>query len=59
MLRLVRIALLVVMTFLTLGFVIGLAAPETGPVEKIALGLMVAGMALLAVPARRIGSVSS
>jgi hypothetical protein len=59
MLRLVRVALLVVMTFLALGFVIGVGAPETGPVEKVAFGLMIVGVVLLATPVRRIGSASS
>jgi hypothetical protein len=54
--RLVRIAFLVVITFLVLGAVIAFGRPETGVVEKIAL----AGVAALLISAssvvrRRLG----
>lgn len=55
MLRFLRFALLVVFTFLALGMVVGIAAPETGPVEKVALLAMLAGTLAAAVPVQRIG----
>jgi hypothetical protein len=58
MLRLVRLALLLVLTFLVLGMIVAVAAPETGPAEKAVLAVMVAGLFVLAVPVRRIGSQS-
>lgn len=41
-LRLVRIVLLVVLTFLVVSFIIAIARPETGVAEKIFLAVMVA-----------------
>jgi hypothetical protein len=55
MLRLLRFALLVVLAFLALGMVVAIATPETGPIEKIALGVMLAGVFVVAAPVRRIG----
>ena len=54
-LRLVRIALRVVMFFLILGLLVALAQPETGVMEKVALGLGVIALLSLARPVHRIG----
>ena len=48
MLRLLRIALQVVLFFLLLGAVVGLASPDTGVLEKAALAVVVAGLVWLA-----------
>jgi hypothetical protein len=55
-LRLVRFALLVVLTFIVLGFVVALGSPETGPSEKLVLFLAIVGLLAAGVPVRRIGS---
>jgi hypothetical protein len=57
LLRVVRIVLLVLMTFLTIGFVVALASRETGPIEKIVLAGLVFGVIAVSAPVRRIGSV--
>ena len=59
LLRVVRMVLLVVMTFLTIGLVVALARPETGPIEKIVLAVLVIGVIAASAPIRRIGSVHS
>ena len=51
--------LLVVMTFLTIGLVVALARPETGPIEKVVLAVVVIGVIAASAPIRRIGSVAS
>ena len=56
MLRLLRLAVLVVLSFLTIGLAIGLSRPETGPVEDIGLVVGVVALLALGVPARRIGT---
>ncbi|CAN5699279.1 MAG: hypothetical protein H0X61_12695 [Acidimicrobiia bacterium] len=56
MLRLLRIAILVVMTFVVLSFVAAVWRPETGPIEKTVLVVMTFGLFLLAVPVRKIGA---
>ena len=56
-LHVVRIALLVLMTFLTIGLVVALASRETGPIEKIVLAVFVIGVIAASAPVRRIGSV--
>ena len=58
MLRLVRFVLLVVMTFITLGLVIAVGTPETGPLEKAAAALAIVAVVAAAGPVRRIGSAS-
>jgi hypothetical protein len=55
-LRLVRFALLVVLTFLVLGVIVALGSPETGPIEKSILVLAIGGLLAVGVPVRRIGS---
>jgi hypothetical protein len=55
-LRLVRLALLVVLAFVVLGLVVALARSETGPIEKLVLVLAIVGLLAAAVPVRRIGS---
>jgi hypothetical protein len=55
-LRLVRFALLVVLTFLVLGLVVALASPETGPIEKPVIAVAIVGLLAAGVPVRRIGS---
>jgi len=57
LLRIVRLVLLVVMTFLTIGLVVALARPETGPIEKVVLAVVVTGVIAASAPIRRIGSV--
>ena len=51
--------LLVVMTLLTIGLVVALARPETGPIEKVVLAVVVVGVIASSAPIRRIGSVHS
>ena len=53
--RVLRIALLVVLCFLALGVVLGMGAPETGPVEKVVLGAGLLGLVALATLVGRIG----
>ena len=55
MLALVRIGLQVVIFFLLLSIVVGIAAPETGAAEKAALGVLAVALAWVAAHARRIG----
>jgi hypothetical protein len=55
-LRIVRLALLVVLAFLVLGLVVALASPETGPIEKLVLVLAIVGLLAAGVPVRRIDS---
>ena len=50
--------MLVLLTLLTLSFVVALAAPETGAVEKAVLAIGCAGLIAVAVPVRRIGARS-
>ena len=52
--RLVRIALLLLLTFLTLGVVVAIGSAETGPAEKLVLLPAVVGLCALAVPVRRL-----
>ena len=54
MLTLVRIALQVVLFFLLIGAVIGIASASTGVVEKLLLGLIAVAIGWLAVLVRRI-----
>jgi hypothetical protein len=56
MLRLVRIAILLVLTFLVLSLVIAVARPETGILEKVVLVAAVVGLIAVTSPARRIGA---
>jgi hypothetical protein len=56
MLRLVRIAILVVLTFLVLSLVVAGARPETGILEKVVLVAAIIGLIAAASPARRIGA---
>jgi hypothetical protein len=55
-LRLVRLGLLVILTFLVLGLIVAVAAPETGPAEKVLLAAATAALFAAAVPVRRIGT---
>ncbi len=59
MLTLVRLALQVVLLFLLLSIVVGLAAAETGLVEKGALAALGAVLVWLASLVRRIGGRSA
>ena len=54
MIRLIRLAILVVLTFVTLSLVIAIGRPETGLAEKIVLGAVVAGTFGVAARLRRI-----
>jgi hypothetical protein len=53
--RLLRIALMVVLVFLTLGVVIAIGSPETGPLEKIVLGGLIVALVLAAARVQRLG----
>jgi hypothetical protein len=55
MLPVVRFCLLVVLFFLALGMVVGIGARETGPLEKIVLGVLLVGVFVAAWRVRRIG----
>jgi hypothetical protein len=54
--RLVRLALLVVLFFWILGFIVAAGRPETGPTEDVVLIALICGLFALAVPVRRIGA---
>lgn len=56
MIRLLRLALQVVLFFLLLSLVVGLASGSTGAVEKAVLIAMGASLVWLAYRLRRIGS---
>jgi hypothetical protein len=56
MLRLLRLAILVVMTFVVLSLVIAIGTPETGSVEKVVLGAAAVGVIVGSGPLRRIGT---
>lgn len=55
LLRLVRVALLVVLFFLLLSIVIAFGGPSTGPSEKGVLVVAFLGLLALAIPVHRIG----
>jgi hypothetical protein len=57
LLHVVRLVLLVVMTFVTIGLVVALAGPYTGPVEKVLLAVLIIGVVVASAPVRRIGSI--
>jgi len=48
MLRLLRFAILLVMTVIVLSSIIAIASPETGPAEKLILGIAVVGVLVAA-----------
>jgi RsiW-degrading membrane proteinase PrsW (M82 family) len=52
----VRLALLVVLFFWILGFIVAAGRPETGPIEDVVLIALIGGLFALAVPVRRIGA---
>ena len=56
MVRLVRVAILVILVFWTLSLIVALGRPETGPVEDAVLLLLVTGSIALSVPVHRIGA---
>ncbi|MGI8806913.1 MAG: hypothetical protein ACR2KK_03550 [Acidimicrobiales bacterium] len=56
MLRLLRLAILLVMTFVVLSLIIAVAGPETGPAEKLILSLAVLGVLFAAGLVQRLGS---
>jgi hypothetical protein len=55
-LRLLRFALLAVLTFLVLGFVVAVGTPETGPIEKSVLVVAIGGLLAAGVFVSRLGS---
>ena len=59
MLRLLRVAILVVMTFVVLSLVIAIGTSETGPVEKLVLGAATVGIIIASGLVRRIGTTQS
>lgn len=56
MLRLLRLVLLVIMTFIVVSLVIAVARPETGPAEKVVLSVAVVGLIVAARPVQRLGT---
>jgi hypothetical protein len=58
MLRVLRIALLLCLTFLALGLVVAAGSPETGPAEKVVLVGAVIAVLAAGSPVRRIGTYS-
>ena len=56
MLRVIRMAMQVVLFFLLLGVVIGIAAAETGVLEKLVLAVLAVALVWLAARVRRIGA---
>lgn len=54
-LSLLRFVLLLLLTVVTLNLVIASPTPQTGPFEKVALGVIIVGVLALAMPVRRIG----
>jgi hypothetical protein len=56
MLRLLRLALLLVLFFWALGLVIAVGRPETGLLEDAVLLALVVGLLAIAGPVRRIGA---
>ena len=59
MLRLVRFAILVAMTFIIVSLIIAVARTETGPAEKVVIGVAVVGLVVATRPVQRIGSGSA
>ena len=55
MLRALRIVLQAVLFFLLLGAVIAIGSQETGPLEKVVLALLIAGLVWVAVQVSHIG----
>ena len=55
MVRLLRIILMVVLFFLVLGVVVAIGRPETGPLEKVVLGVGLAGLFCLAALVQKLG----
>lgn len=58
MVRLLRLGVLLVLTFVVCSFTIAVATPETGPAEKVVIVLAVVGLLFTARPVRRLGSGS-
>lgn len=58
MLRLLRIALLLILTLLALGLIVATGSPETGPAEKVILVGAVFAVLAAGAPVRRIGGHS-
>jgi hypothetical protein len=56
MLWFLRLAILVVMTFVVLSLVVAVGTPETGPVEKVVLGAAAVAVIVASGPVRRIGT---
>lgn len=55
LLRLLRIALLIILFLMALSLVVAIGRPETGPFEKVVLIAAVVGLLGLAMPVHRIG----
>jgi len=55
-LRLVRMALLIVLFFLVLGLIVAVGSPETGPIEKPVLMVGIVGLLAASIPVHRIGA---
>ncbi len=59
MLAVLRFALQAVLFFLLLALVLGVAAPQTGPLEKLTLLAVGAVLVVVAVRVRRLGRPAS
>jgi hypothetical protein len=57
MLRLLRIAVLLIMSLVVVSLIVAIATPETGPAEKAILGLAAIGLVVAAGPVRHALSV--
>jgi hypothetical protein len=55
-LRLVRMALLIVLFLLVLGLIVAAGSPETGPTEKAVLIVGIVGLLAAGIPVHRIGA---
>jgi hypothetical protein len=57
MLRLLRIAVLLIMSLVVVSLIVAIATPETGPAEKAILGIAAIGLVVAAGPVRHVLSV--
>jgi hypothetical protein len=57
--RILRIVALSLLSMLTIGLVIGIGSSETGPVEKVVLGMFVGALVFVASRVGRLGRHAS
>jgi hypothetical protein len=58
-LRVLRLVLRLALAFFAIGAVIGIGAPQTGPLEKAAFALLFVAIALVSIPVGHIGEHAS